>query len=396
LYEENLKSLQESLAALENPKKGPPSQKKSWAGFKSGLLTQIASLTKRDTSSSFSKNNYTINTTTVVQDIELGPHQHQPDTNITEESSLTTNRNHSIDIHTSQQQHSLSTIDQQEQDDDDNDEERQVYAGGTSTPWWFALLVLWKYRSLKSYRTAAFIMPRTGDKIVIVFLVATIWWGAGDNALAASGILFLWSMLSAFSSMGILATLVIERPVFRRERADGLYNVAVYTIYKLSEEIAPQVPAGLIYSALVFYLVQLKGSFVLFWLVYLVSTANAIASTCLVSALSPNTSIAGAFMSTFATTLFFFSGYLIPYNDIPVYWRWYSTIDYLRYAFGAMMANQFHINDVDALIGGINALEFYDLETVDEWRWLGYQAIFFPVYSVLLWAALKFLKHTKR
>jgi ATP-binding cassette subfamily G (WHITE) protein 2 len=273
--------------------------------------------------------------------------------------------------------------------------------GPTSTPAWWALLILFKYRSLKSYRTSAFIAPRTGDKFMIVFLVVTIWWGKGDNAQAATGILFLWSMLSAFTSMGILPTIVLERPVFQRERADGCYTPAAYVFYKLLEEMLPQLPAGLIYSALVFYLVGLLGSFLVFWLVYLVSTANSIACTLLVSAISPNTSVAGAFMSSYATTLFFFSGYLITYSSIPVYWQWYSTIDYLRYSFGSMMANQFSESTsaeaaVPAAAGAGNALKFYDLEGVNKWTWLGYQALFFPVFTICLWAALKWLQHTKR
>ena len=199
------------------------------------------------------------------------------------------------------------------------------FGGGTVTPTWWALLVLWRYRSLKAYKTPAFIAPRTGDKFMIVFLVATLWWQKGDDAVAATGILFLWSMLSAFTSMGILPTIVLERPVYRRERDDGLYTPATYTFYKITEELIPQVPAALIYSALVFYIVGLAGSFLLFYLIYLVSTANSIASTFLISSLSSNTSVAGAFMSSYATTLFFFSGYLIPFNSIPVYWQWYAV-----------------------------------------------------------------------
>jgi ATP-binding cassette, subfamily G (WHITE), member 2 len=274
--------------------------------------------------------------------------------------------------------------------------------GPTSTPWWYALLILFKYRSLKSYRRSAFIAPRTGDKFMIVFLVVTIWWNQGDDPQAATGILFLWSMLSAFTSMGILPTIVLERPVYRRERADGCYTPAAYVFYKLLEEMLPQLPAGLIYSALVFYLVDLQGSFLVFWLVYVVSTANSIACTLLVSAISPNTSIAGAFMSSYATTLFFFSGYLIPYSSIPVYWQWYATIDYLRYSFGSMMANQFSESSSATsggavpVAGGFQPLAFYDLENVNRWTWLGYQAIFFPVFTLLLWASLKWLQHTKR
>jgi ABC-type multidrug transport system permease subunit len=216
-----------------------------------------------------------------------------------------------------------------------------------------------------------------------------------SNANTIAAILFLWSMLTAFTSMGILPSIVLERPVTNREIYDGLFSEKTFVIYKLQEELLPQILTGLAYSALVFYLVDLQGSFLLFWLVYLVSTANAIACTLFVSAVSPNTSVAGALMSSYATTLFFFSGFLIPYSKIPVYWRWYSTIDHLRYAFGAMMANQF--GGVDPVfLEGQTILQYYDLENVYDWAWLGYESLFFPVFALLMWAALTFVRYTRQ
>lgn len=41
------------------------------------------------------------------------------------------------------------------------------------------------------------------------------------------------SMLTAFTSMGILPCLILERPVYVRERADGLYRPITYLCYKV-------------------------------------------------------------------------------------------------------------------------------------------------------------------
>lgn len=43
-------------------------------------------------------------------------------------------------------------------------------------PMWWALFIMFRYRSLKSYRQASFISPRLFDKVMIVFLVVTLWW----------------------------------------------------------------------------------------------------------------------------------------------------------------------------------------------------------------------------
>jgi ABC-type multidrug transport system ATPase subunit len=43
-------------------------------------------------------------------------------------------------------------------------------------PMWWALFIMFRYRTLKSYRQVSFISPRLFDKVMIVFLVVTLWW----------------------------------------------------------------------------------------------------------------------------------------------------------------------------------------------------------------------------
>ena len=71
---------------------------------------------------------------------------------------------------------------------------------------------------------------------------------------------------------------------------------------------------------------RLQGSFLLFWLVYWVSMCVAIALTLLAGAISPSVDVAGAVLPAYATTLLFFAGFMIPWGQLPDYWRWYATI----------------------------------------------------------------------
>ena len=70
------------------------------------------------------------------------------------------------------------------------------------------------------------------------------------------------------------------------------------------------------------------------------------------------------------------------------------AVDFLRYSFGAMMANQF--SGAPPSVNGWNPLAFYDLEGVNKWKWLGYQTIFFPGFVTMLWATLRWMQHMKR
>lgn len=274
-------------------------------------------------------------------------------------------------------------------------------AAGTVTPMWWGLLTLYRFRSLRAIKRADFILPRTGDKVLITFLVVTIYWGLGDSlelagVASTAATLFLWSMLTAFTSMGILPCLILERPVYVRERADGLYRPITYLAYKVSEEVAVGTLPSLAYSALVFFLVRLQGSFLLFWLVYWVSMCVAIALTLLAGAISPSVDVAGAVLPAYATTLLFFAGFMIPWGQLPDYWRWYATIDHLRYAFGSMMVNQFSGARDVPYQAGQPVLDFYGLGGASAWLFLLYESLFFWVFAALTWAALAFWRHQRR
>ena len=47
-------------------------------------------------------------------------------------------------------------------------------------------------------------------------------------------------------------------------------------------------------------------------------------------------------------------------RNIPNYWKWYADIDFLHYAWGALMQNQFKPHPT-ALFNGQPVLEYYYL-----------------------------------
>ena len=61
----------------------------------------------------------------------------------------------------------------------------------------------------------------------------------------------------------------------------------------------------------------------------------------LIAALSPNMDSANAALPACVTALLFFSGYLIVWPQIPKYWIWLGYLDFLRYAWGSLMINQY-------------------------------------------------------
>jgi ABC-type multidrug transport system permease subunit len=63
--------------------------------------------------------------------------------------------------------------------------------------------------------------------------------------------------------------------------------------------------------------------------------------------------------------LMFFGGFLIRLADIPRWWYWFSYINPIRYAWTALMVNQFRVDP--RFIGGRTLLEYYGVKGQSAW-----------------------------
>ena len=68
-----------------------------------------------------------------------------------------------------------------------------------------------------------------------------------------------------------------------------------------------------------------------------------------IAAVSPNMDVANAALPAYVTVLLFFVGLLLRPQDQPSYWRWFSYLDFLKYAWAAQMINQFEGSHAIAL-----------------------------------------------
>jgi hypothetical protein len=112
--------------------------------------------------------------------------------------------------------------------------------------------------------------------------------------------------------------------------------------------------------------------------------------------------VANAALPAYIVTLIFFSGFLLRYEQIPVWWKWYSYIDFLKYAWGALMKNQFNGDrDIPFLYDSqtnttLTVLEYYSLDGINMWAWFGFEICFFMVFFLFAFLALRYINHTKR
>ncbi|DBA95854.1 hypothetical protein WJX77_006274 [Trebouxia sp. C0004] len=269
----------------------------------------------------------------------------------------------------------------------------------TVTPSWWALLIMFKYRSRQNFKQADYLGPRLCEKALAAFLIFTVYWKIGDKTDAydvpnIGGLLFLWVTLPAYGACAYTPAIVLERPVFVREQSDGLYRVITYLTFKVMEEVVLAVASSVVFSLLVYYLVRLQGSFFPVWIVFLVTQLVGVVLAYLIAAISPNMDTANAALPAYVTVLLFFSGFLITWPKIPKYWIWMAYMDFMRYGWGALMINQFQGQNVQLF--GQDVLEYYGLDGYSTWEFIAYEIVFFFGFFCLCWFALVFKKHQKR
>ncbi|KAK9904696.1 hypothetical protein WJX75_000743 [Coccomyxa subellipsoidea] len=270
----------------------------------------------------------------------------------------------------------------------------------TTNPWYWGVRTLIKWRATKDFRDVTFLGPRIVDKLVLALIIMTLYWRVGENHKLSNynnlaAVLFLWTILPGYAAAAFIPTIVLERPLFVRERNDGLYRPITYVIFKMMEEISITLVNSLVFSAIVFFPLKLTGDFIIFWLIFLTTTSIGIVLAYAIASVSPNMDVANAALPAYVTSLLFFVGLLLRIQDQPAYWKWYGYIDFLKYAWSAQMINQFETSHTRVL-EGLTVLEFYGLEKQNKWAQLGYESLFFIGFTILAWAALAFVSHQKR
>ncbi|KAG2499544.1 hypothetical protein HYH03_002490 [Edaphochlamys debaryana] len=270
----------------------------------------------------------------------------------------------------------------------------------TVTPWWWGIWVYGKYRTTRNYSDPAFLAPRVMDKLVIALLIMTLYLGVGDdlepnNIVNISAILFMWSATTVFVAAGYMPSLFMERGLFVRERADGLYHATTYLTAKLLDEIVVNAVVSLGIAAFTFYGIRFVNSFGVFYVSYLLGICVGIVLAYFVASFAPTMDAANGLLPVYGVTVMFLAGFLIRLDAMPPWWKWYSYITYSRYTWGAVMINQFKDYN-EPWIGGQTVLEYYSLDGVNEWAYLGFVCLFFLFFYICTALVLTFKQYQVR
>ncbi|PRQ26836.1 putative sulfate-transporting ATPase [Rosa chinensis] len=244
---------------------------------------------------------------------------------------------------------------------------------------------LWK-QHLSYWRNPAYSAVRLLFTTLIALATGTLFWGLGSrrqkqqdlfNAMGAmySAILFIGPQ----NTSTVQPVVGIERIVFYRERAAGMYSALPYAFGQVGIELPYTLIQTIIYVVISYTMIGFEWTVSkFFWQLffiyfsYLYFTLYGMMSV----AITPNIAVSAVVSTAFNPLWNVFSGFIIPKSRIPIWWRWFYWSCPVSWSLYGMIGSQFDGIE-DRLDSG---------ETVDAFTrtYFGYREDFMSVVAIVL------------
>ncbi|XP_012066453.1 ABC transporter G family member 34 [Jatropha curcas] len=234
--------------------------------------------------------------------------------------------------------------------------------------------------------------------LIIGVLFGLIFWNTGQKTGKQQDLLnLLGAMYSAIFFLGATNTssvqpiVAIERTVFYREKAAGMYSPLPYAFAQVAIEAIYVTVQSICYTLVLYSMIGFEwdtGKFL--WFLYFIITSFIYFTLygMMLVALTPGHQIAAIVMSFFLSFWNLFSGFLVPRSQIPIWWRWYYWLSPVAWTIYGLVASQVGDKNVDLQVPGVGKvpLKMFLKEN------MGFDHNFLPVVAVahLAWVFIFF------
>ncbi|KAF3450815.1 hypothetical protein FNV43_RR06904 [Rhamnella rubrinervis] len=208
----------------------------------------------------------------------------------------------------------------------------------------------WKQR-LSYWRNPPYTAVRFIFTAFIALMFGTVFWDLGTKTSKRQDLMnAMGSMYAAVFFLGVQnassvqPVVAIERTVFYREKAAGMYSDLAYAFSQVMIEIPYIFWQALVYGVIVYAMIGFEWTvakffwylfFMYFTLLYFTFYGM------MTVAVTPNHHIASIVSSAFYGLWNLFSGFIVPRTRIPVWWRWYYWACPVAWTLYGMVASQF-------------------------------------------------------
>ncbi|KAL1346855.1 hypothetical protein HN51_020384 [Arachis hypogaea] len=209
---------------------------------------------------------------------------------------------------------------------------------------------LWK-QNLSYWRNPPYSAVRFLFTTFIALLFGTIFWDIGSKRKRAQDVFnAMGSMYAAVLFIGVQnATSVqpvvaIERTVFYREKAAGMYSALPYAFGQVAIEIPYILLQTLVYGVIVYAMIGFEWTVMkFFWYLFFMFFTFLYFTLYGMMAVgaTPDHHVAGIVSFGFYLIWNLFSGFVIPRTRMPVWWRWYFWICPVSWTMYGLVTSQF-------------------------------------------------------
>ncbi|CAL9165196.1 unnamed protein product [Musa hybrid cultivar] len=225
---------------------------------------------------------------------------------------------------------------------------------------------LWKQK-LSYWRNPSYTAVRFFFTVIIALLFGTIFWNLGSkrkkrqdlfNAMGSvyASVLFMGCTYAS----SVQPVVAVERTVFYRERAAGMYSALPYAVGQVAIEVPYVLIQSVVYGVIVYAMIGFEWTAdKFFWYLFFLSFTMLYFTYygMMTVGLTPNYNIAAIVSSAFYGIWNLFAGFVIPRPRMAVWWRWYYWACPVSWTVYGLVTSQF--GDVhERLDSGETVVEF--------------------------------------
>lgn len=201
------------------------------------------------------------------------------------------------------------------------------------------------------WRSPDYNLVRFSFTLAAALLVGTIFWKVGTKRENTNDLtMIIGAMYAAVLFVGInncstvQPIVAVERTVFYRERAAGMYSAMPYAMAQVIAEIPYVFVQTAYYSLIVYALVSFQWTAAKFFWFFFVSFFSFLYFTyygMMTVSITPNHQVASIFAAAFYAVFNLFSGFFIPRPKIPKWWIWYYWICPVAWTVYGLIVSQY-------------------------------------------------------
>jgi ABC-type multidrug transport system permease subunit len=226
------------------------------------------------------------------------------------------------------------------------------------------ICTLWK-QHLTYWRSPDYNIVRFFFTLSTALVFGSLFWQIGTTRTTSNdlftilGALYGATIFICFNNCGTVQPVVsIERTVFYREKAAGMYSAIPYALAQILIEIPYVLAQASLYALIVYSMIGFEWTVAKFFWFLFVLYFSLISFTfygMMMVALTPNSQLAQIVASFFYSLFNLFSGFLIAKPLIPAWWIWYYWICPVAWTLYGLVISQFgDINHPVEVIGSLD------------------------------------------